>query len=105
MSQLYTIGHSTHCWEHFLSLLLCNRIGAIADVRSSPYSNRFPHFNREALQHSLVDVRVRYVFLGHELGARRSERECYVNGVADYDRIATTSAFEFGITRLKRGIQ
>jgi uncharacterized protein (DUF488 family) len=43
------------------------------------------------------------VFLGEELGARRSERECYVNDRADYDLIARTPAFNSGVDRVVRG--
>ena len=76
-----------------MELLARHRISAIGDVRSHPYSARFPHFNREILDHALRAAHIRYVFLGNELGARRSERECYVEGVARYDHIAKTPPF------------
>jgi len=103
-SELFTIGHSTQTWEQFLELLTRHRIGAIGDVRSSPYSARFPQYNREVLEKSLAKVNVRYVFLGDELGARRAERECYVDGVARYDRIARTAAFRAGLERVQKGV-
>ena len=84
MRGLYTIGHSTQSWEQFLELLTRPRIEAIGDVRSSPYSARFSHFNRDILDRALRAANIRYVFLGDELGARRAERECYVEGVARY---------------------
>lgn len=104
MSELFTIGHSTQTWEQFLELLTRHRIGAIGDVRSSPYSARFPHFNREYLKRALPDANIKYVFLGDELGARRAERECYVNGVARYDRITRTAAFSAGLERVRKGV-
>jgi len=104
MRELFTIGHSTQSWEQFLELLTRHRIGAIGDVRSSPYSARFPHFNREYLKHALPDSNIQYVFLGDELGARRAERECYVDGVARYDRISRTSAFSAGLERVQKGV-
>ncbi|MGA2174556.1 MAG: DUF488 domain-containing protein [Verrucomicrobiota bacterium] len=103
MSELFTIGHSTQSWEQFLELLLRHRIEAIGDVRSSPYSARFPHFNREILDRALRVANIRYVFLGDELGARRAERECYVEGVARYDRIARMAAFRSGLERVQTG--
>ncbi|HTI98943.1 MAG TPA: DUF488 domain-containing protein, partial [Dongiaceae bacterium] len=60
-----------------MALLKQHSIQAIADVRSSPYSQYNPHFNRELLQKALLEHGISYVFLGQELGARRSERECY----------------------------
>ena len=104
MSELFTIGHSTQTWEQFLELLTRHRIGAIGDVRSSPYSARFPHFNREYLKRALPDSNIHYVFLGDELGARRAERECYVDGVARYERIARTAAFRAGLERVQKGV-
>jgi uncharacterized protein (DUF488 family) len=103
--ELFTIGHSNHSWESFLDLLRSHRIQVLVDVRSSPYSSRLPQFNRESLQAGLLTVGIRYLFLGDELGARRSEQDCYVDGVALYDRIATTPAFQSGLKRVSKGIQ
>lgn len=104
MSELFTIGHSTQSWEQFLELLLQHHIGAVGDVRSSPYSARFPQYNRENLDRALRFANIRYVFLGDELGARRAERECYVDGIARYDRIARTAAFRTGLERVQAGV-
>ena len=104
MRDLFTIGHSTQTWEQFLALLVQHRVEAIGDVRSSPYSARFPQFNRDMLDRALRAANIRYVFLGDELGARRAERECYVDGVARYDRIARTTAFRAGLERVETGV-
>jgi uncharacterized protein (DUF488 family) len=104
MTALYTIGHSTHEWGHFLQLLRQHKIEVLADVRSQPYSRFTPQFNREGLSGGLARAGIRYVFLGKELGARRDEPECYINGKVDYDRIAITSAFKQGLERLRSGI-
>ena len=103
VSELFTIGHSTHSWEKFLELLRQHRIEAVADVRSSPYSQFNPHYNRESLQLALRQHGISYVFLGEELGARRSEPECYINGKVDYSLIARTPSFIRGIDRLVQG--
>jgi uncharacterized protein (DUF488 family) len=102
--ELFTIGHSTLSWEQFLGLLTQHRIGAIGDVRSSPYSARFPHFSREHLKRALPIAKIHYAFLGDELGARRIERDCYVEGVARYDRIAQTDSFRAGLNRVRVGV-
>lgn len=104
MSELFTIGHSTQSWEQFLELLLRHHIEAVGDVRSSPFSARLPQFNRDFMDRTLLAAKIRYVFLGNELGARRAERECYVDGVARYDRIARTAAFQAGLERVKTGV-
>ncbi len=105
MNTLFTIGHSTHDLATFLELLRLHSVQAIADVRSQPFSSRFPHFSRSALEKSLKENHIRYVFLGHELGARREEECCYLDGKARYDLIAKTSAFHFGITRILKGLE
>ena len=94
---LFTVGHSTRSLEEFLCLLAQNQVGAIADVRSSPYSRHMPHFNRDPLQAALKEHGIQYVFLGEELGARREEPECYVDGVAKYELIVKTTAFAKGL--------
>lgn len=101
---LFTIGHSDHEANAFVDLLRQHEITAIADVRSSPYSQRVPHFNRELLAAQLDRLGIRYVFMGVELGARRSEPQCYEDGRARYARIAQSPTFRQGLDRVCRGI-
>lgn len=100
---IYTIGHSNLEIGRFMALLKQHNVEAIADVRSSPYSQYNPQFNREQLQRSLHAAGLAYVFLGEELGARRSERECYSKGRADYGLISQAAAFKRGIERVIQG--
>lgn len=101
--ELFTIGHSNRGLSQFLILLKEQGVTAIADVRSYPQSRRFPHFDRDALKIELRQQSVDYVFMGDELGARRSERDCYVEGKARYELIAKTPAFQRGLVRLRKG--
>jgi uncharacterized protein (DUF488 family) len=105
MPVLYTVGHSVHPIEHFVELLKLNEIEAIADVRSSPYSKFTPQFNREFMKESLKKASIRYVFLGDELGARRSEPECYENNKVIYSKVARLPSFRQGISRLLEGTE
>jgi uncharacterized protein (DUF488 family) len=100
---VFTVGHSNLELGQFVALLKQHGIQAVADVRSSPYSQFTPQFNRELLQRALREQGISYVFLGEELGARRSEPECYVNGRADYPLIAGTPAFIRGVERITQG--
>jgi uncharacterized protein (DUF488 family) len=100
---IFTIGHSTHPTQKLLNLLRRNGITAIADVRSQPYSRMNPQFNREPLKDALKAVGIAYVFLGRELGARTDDRNCYVDGKVQYDRLAKTDAFQHGLTRVING--
>jgi uncharacterized protein (DUF488 family) len=104
MNTLFTIGHSDHIAGQLVSLLRLHGVEAVADVRSHPYSQRLPQFNRETLEATLESATMRYVFLGRELGARREEQECYVEGRADYGLIAKTAAFQEGLNRLQQGL-
>lgn len=103
MPSLLTIGHSDHEIDAFVALLVMHGVSAIADVRSSPYSRFHGQFNRETLAGLLKQRGIHYVFLGRELGARRSERECYEQGCARYERIAGLPAFHEGLDRLREG--
>ena len=88
-----TIGHSTHSWKHFASLLHGSGVTAVADVQTSPCSRRYPHFNRDELREKLRRDGLLYVFLGYELGGRPKEPRLYSNGVADYEKMAKTKEF------------
>ncbi|MFO5439148.1 MAG: DUF488 family protein [Dolichospermum sp.] len=101
--KILTIGHSNHTIETFIELLHQHQVTALADVRSSPYSRRFPQFNQSALKTALKTVNIAYVPLGDNLGARPRDRNCYIDGMARYDLIAATEAFKVGLNRLIQG--
>ncbi|GAB4196184.1 MAG: DUF488 domain-containing protein [Phycisphaeraceae bacterium] len=101
---IFTVGHSTHEWETFLGLLKQHGVTAVADVRSQPFS-RLPEYNRDALAAGLKREGIQYVPLGRELGARRDEPECYVDGQAVYERVAELPLFREGIERLLKGTE
>ena len=104
--QLFTIGHSRHSFSHFLELLKRHQISAICDVRSTPYSQLCPHFNREPLRQELKLHNIAYVFLGEELGGRSSDASCYdTDGRVRYDRIADTDTFRQGLSRVREGMK
>ena len=101
--EVFTLGHSTHAIAKFVDLLKRHRIEAIADVRSRPFSRMNPQFNRDALKRALRAERIRYAFVGEELGAHPSDPGCYVGGRARYDLIARTDLFRRGIERVLTG--
>ena len=102
---LYTIGHSNYDMERFLELLLQHGIEAVCDVRSHPYSQYCPQFNREPLEVSLRQAGIRYAFFGKEFGARTDDVSCYRDGRVDYTRLAGTESFQSGVRRLKRAME
>ncbi len=103
--KLFTVGHSNHSIKTFIELLQKHEITALADVRSRPYSRYLPHFCQSPLKDHLEADRIRYIFLGQELGARPEDQSCYVEGKALYERIATTDLFTEGIRRILKGVK
>ncbi len=102
---VWTVGHSSHSYEHFLGLLKHENISAIADVRTSPYSRHLSHFNKDTLNQSLRADGVAYSFLGLELGGRPKEDQYFYEGIADYEKMARAPNFERGIERVLKGSQ
>ncbi len=100
--QVFTIGHSNHDLERFISLLTMHGVEVVADVRSSPWSRFAPQFNREALERSLQARGVRYVFLGEALGGRPRGDEFYdEEGHVLYGVVAETPWFREGLDSLE----
>lgn len=100
---VFTIGHSTHSLEGFVSLLGQHAVTALADVRSAPFSRFNPQFNKDALARDLKAHGIKYVFLGRELGARSDDPSCYENGRVQYGRLARTELFKQGVERVLKG--
>ncbi len=101
--EVLTIGHSTLSHERFLSLLQQASVTAVADVRTVPYSEYLPHFNRDILKPALAFDRIAYVFLGDALGGRPKDKQFLSNGRADYERMAQSKNFINGLERVLKG--
>lgn len=101
--KVLTIGHSTHQYERFLALLRGAGVTAVADVRTAPFSRYSPHFNREQIRCKLRLDGIAYAFLGQQLGGRPQNRISYCNGIADYEKMATTGEFKAGLDRILDG--
>lgn len=102
---LFTIGYSGKNFDEFVKIIKHHKIDVVADVRSQPYSSFSPDFSKNDLENGLRIYGVKYVFLGKELGARREEPECYVNGRVVYRLVEKAPAFKQGIDRLLDGLK
>jgi uncharacterized protein (DUF488 family) len=108
VATLYTIGHSTRALDEFIAVLQAHSIRTLVDIRSFPMSRRLPHFNREALEKTLPDAGISYLWL-KELGGRRKKlrddspnialRNDSFRNYADY---MLTEAFQRGVAELIR---
>jgi uncharacterized protein (DUF488 family) len=103
---IWTIGHSTHPINEFISMLKSFQIQLLTDIRSFPGSKRYPHFNKESLQVSLSANDIKYIHLKN-LGGRRKPNKDSINtrwrvaafrGYADY---METDAFKNAIQELE----
>jgi uncharacterized protein (DUF488 family) len=102
---IYTIGHSTHSAEEFLSILTTHDIGQLADVRTIPRSRRHPYFGAEALETFLGAHGITYRHFPALGGLRKPLAESVntawkhpgFRGYADYMQ---TQAFARGLEEL-----
>lgn len=109
---VYTIGHSNIPDYKFIELLLTHGIELVVDVRSAPYSQFAPQYNRETLQKTLALHNIAYEFAGDRLGGRPSDPACYKQKrlpeegetdylhLVDYPLVMTRDFFRAGIERL-----
>jgi len=75
VATLYTIGHSTRTLDELVSALKAHGIETLVDIRAFPMSRRLPHFNREALEHSLQQQGIRYIWIKALGGYRKATRK------------------------------
>src|ERR1700732_1775475 len=97
---LLTIGHSNQPADRFMALMQGAGITAIADVRSVPFSRRFPWFSGRMLAARLQSPDIAYLPFGEALGGRPRDPALYRDGVADYEKMAATMQFRAGLDRL-----
>lgn len=108
---VFTIGHSHLTIDQLLELLNLHQISLVVDVRSAPYSQFAPQFNRETLEASLESVGLKYKYAGNYLGGRPRDPDCYKNGqlpegkadylhLVDYPKVMTKEFFQKGIQHL-----
>jgi uncharacterized protein (DUF488 family) len=97
---LFSIGHSNIAAERFLALLRDVGVDTIVDVRSSPFSRRFPWFSGKSLAATLTQHGVTYLAYGDTLGGRPRDAALYRDGVADYEAMARQPDFQIGLDRL-----
>lgn len=96
-SKIYTIGYGNRNIQTFIQLLKRYQIDILIDVRTLPQSRFRPDYNTKALELHLVNNKIKYFFLGKELGGRPSDATCYTDGEVDYLKVQTKLFFIQGI--------
>ncbi len=104
MSPIFTIGHSNRTWEELVDALKKYQLGFVVDVRTTPGSRRNPHFSQGMLSHGLPEIDIQYLFLGSELGARRTEPHLLSDiGLVSYRKVRKTPEYQTAIARIEKG--
>ena len=70
--RIYTLGYSTRSFKDFKDILKTYNIELIVDVRRSPKSKKFPHFNKKNLKEELPKTKIQYINIT-QLGGFRKE--------------------------------
>ncbi len=98
---IFSIGHSNIAVERLIALLRDAGVTAVADVRSTPFSRRFPWFSGKNLAVTLAQHGMAYLDCGQALGGRPRDATLYRDGVADYEAMARQPDFCAGLDRLR----
>lgn len=93
MNAIKTIGHSNNPIERFVELLKAGGVGLLVDVRSMPYSRRFPQFDKARLGKSLSDSGIDYLWEGAALGGKPKDG-------GSYETLATRPDFQDALGRV-----
>jgi uncharacterized protein (DUF488 family) len=100
-STLFTIGHSTRTINAFILLLQKYNISYLIDVRSVPFSQYNPQYNKNELSTALRMFNIKYVFMGDELGGRPKEAYAYDEaGHAVYKEFKNILTYKLALKRL-----
>lgn len=95
-----TIGHSNLPLDGFMAMLKTHNVTTVVDVRSVPFSRRFPWFSGRTLSERLQSKGIGYIMMGETLGGRPANPALYRNDIADYEAMAATADFHGSIDRL-----
>lgn len=98
---IYSIGYSGFDIKDFIGILKSKQISIVIDVRSQPYSQRYPEYNKENLSNTLMCSGIYYRNYAKEFGARQDDRCFYTDeGYLDFDLFAKSPGFSHGFKKL-----
>lgn len=100
-SKCYTIGYGDYPIDQFITILQNVGIDSIVDVRSSPYSQFNPDFNRERLENSLHRCDIGYQYKGDKIGGRYTDPGLFFpDSTINYQKVQNTEKFQEGINKI-----
>lgn len=83
-----------------MELLEMHSATMVLDVRSSPFSQYAPQFNKPNLSAELPLGGITYAFAGNELGARSTDSTVYTDGSVDFELLGKSKPYKSGIRRI-----
>lgn len=99
--KIYTIGYASKSLDDLIELIQVKGIATVVDVRSVPYSKRYSEFNKESLGNKCAKRNVRYIYLGHLLGARQTDQNLlFPDGKVDFNLLAKSENYSQGIDQI-----
>jgi uncharacterized protein (DUF488 family) len=102
---IYTVGHSTHALDYFLTLLQEYAVNCLVDVRSIAASSYNPQYNKEPFSNYLKRNSINYLHFSEEFGARHSDPDLLdEKGKVDFEKVRRSWSFKNGVERLWLGI-
>jgi uncharacterized protein (DUF488 family) len=102
---IYTVGHSTHPIDYFLTLLQEYSVNCLIDVRSVAASAYNPQYNKEPLSNFLKQNGITYLHFAEEFGARHTDPDLLDDdGKVDFEKVRKSWNFKNGVERLWSGL-
>lgn len=89
MTTVYTIGHSTHSIDAFITILKAYDIEKVIDIRTIPRSRHNPQFNQQDLRAALHNHHIKY----HHIKALGGLRHAHVDSINTAWRNASFRGF------------
>lgn len=102
---ILTIGYGNLEISQFISNLQRNKVQAVIDIRSKPYSRYRPDYNRNNLEQHLVANKIGYKFQGDKLGGLPSNPKLLTDNLPDYNKIRNTLPYQQGLDYLEKGLE
>ena len=99
---VYSIGYSGFKNNEFVETLHMYNVNLVVDVRSKPYSQYFPDYNKEIFEKFLKDEHVFYRNYAVEFGARQTNNSYYVQGYMDFELFSQSDSFLNGFDKIEK---
>lgn len=102
---ILTIGYGNLPIQDFIQNLKRNKVQAVIDIRSYPYSRFQKMYNRKPIKAILEESGIGYKFMGGSLGGRPKSPELLTNEEPDYNKIRKTISYQQGLDYLEKALE